>query len=249
MQFETIRKPSAPEMVAEQILAKIRSGELAPGGRLPAQRDLAAMLGVGRSSVREAINALVVAGVLQAVHGRGTFVTQASRSDAGLLKLKAALGAGSLLELMEARELLECKTAALAAQRADEVQIRDLHEVLAQLAGGHADYAHFLQADLQFHFRLAEATGNCVICELTKLVLDKVVAQHRELRTGRLSKDYRDQSIDTARRVVAAVEQGDSAAAARWMATHLNAIRRELTEILVNDDIEDAGLNSAAAKE
>ena len=120
MQFTTIRKPSAPEMVAEQILAKIHSGELIPGGRLPAQRDLATMLGVGRSSVREAINALVVAGVLEAVHGRGTFVARDSRSDAGLLKLKAALGAGSLLELMEARELLECKTAALAAERADE---------------------------------------------------------------------------------------------------------------------------------
>jgi GntR family transcriptional repressor for pyruvate dehydrogenase complex len=232
MQFTTIHKLSAPEMVAEQILAKINSGELMPGGRLPAQRDLATMLGVGRSSVREAINALVVAGVLEAVHGKGTFVTHDSRSDAGLLKLKAALGAGSLLELMEARELLECKTAALAAERADEVQIRGLREVLAQMAGEHADYAHFLQADLQFHARLAEATGNCVIGELTKLVLDKVVAQHDELRTGRLSTAYRDQSIDTARQVVTAVEEGDSAAAARWMATHLNAIRQELLEIL-----------------
>jgi GntR family transcriptional repressor for pyruvate dehydrogenase complex len=234
MQFETIRKPSAPEMVAEQILAKIRSGELAPGGRLPAQRDLAVMLGVGRSSVREAINALVVAGVLEAIHGKGTFVTHASRSDAGLLKLKAALGAGSLLELMEARELLECKTAALAAERADGAQMQGLHKVLVQLAGDHGDYAHFLQADIEFHFRLAEATGNCVICELTKLVLDKVVAQHKELRTGRLSDAYRNQSVDTARRVVAAIEEGDGAAAACWMAAHLNAIREELVEILPN---------------
>jgi GntR family transcriptional repressor for pyruvate dehydrogenase complex len=237
MQFTTIRKPSAPEMVAEQILAKINSGELMPGSRLPAQRDLATMLGVGRSSVREAINALVVAGVLEAVHGKGTFVTHDPRSDAGLLKLKTALAAGSLLELMEARELLECKTAALAAERADEVQLRDLHMVVAQMAGEHDDYANFLQADLQFHARLAEATGNCVIGELTKLVLDKVVAQHNELRTGRLSAAYRDQSIDTARQVVAAVEKGDGAAAARWMATHLNAIHQELVEILPKEAI------------
>jgi DNA-binding FadR family transcriptional regulator len=171
--------------------------------------------------------------VLEAVHGKGTFVTHASRGDAGLLKLKAALRAGSLLELMEeARELLECKSAALAAERANEAQIRDLGTVLARMAGEHADYAHFLQADLQFHFRLAEATANRVICELTKLVLDKVAAQHGKLRTGRLSRAYRDQSIDTARRVVAAIEAGDSAAAARWMASHLNAIRLELAEIL-----------------
>jgi GntR family transcriptional regulator, transcriptional repressor for pyruvate dehydrogenase complex len=190
------------------------------------------MLGVGRSSVREAINALVVTGVLEAVHGKGTFVSRSSVGDAGLLKLKAALGAGSLLELMEARELLECKTAALAAERADEVQIRDLHEVVNQLAGEHADYADFLKADVQFHIRLAEATDNRVICELTKLVLDKVVALHQDLRTGRLTDAYRDQSVDTARRVVAAIEEGDSARAAHWMAVHLNAIRRELTAIL-----------------
>ncbi|MEJ2639233.1 MAG: FadR/GntR family transcriptional regulator [Desulfosarcinaceae bacterium] len=232
MQFETIRKPSAPEMVAEQILSKIRSGELAPGGRLPAQRDLAVMLGVGRSSVREAINALVVTGVLEAIHGKGTYVSQSSVGDAGLLKLKAAIGAGSLLELLEAREVLECKTAALAAERADEVQIQGLNEVLVRLSGEHADYAHFLNADIQFHFRLAEATDNRVICELTKLVLDKVVTLHRDLRTGRLSDAYHHESVDTARRVVAAIEKGESVDAAHWMAVHINAIRHELAEIL-----------------
>jgi GntR family transcriptional repressor for pyruvate dehydrogenase complex len=236
MQFETIRKPSAPEMVAEQILAKIRSGELAPGGRLPAQRDLAVMLGVGRSSVREAINALVVTGVLEAIHGKGTYVSLSSEGDAGLLRLKAALGAGSLLELLEVRELLECKTAALAAERADEAQIQGLQEVLVRLSGDHADYAHFLNADLQFHFRLAEATGNSVICELTKLVLDKVVTLHKELRTGRLSDAYRRESVDTARRVVAAITGGDGADAAHWMSVHLNAIRNELMAVLPNGE-------------
>jgi GntR family transcriptional repressor for pyruvate dehydrogenase complex len=74
MAFETIRRSSAPEMVAEQIINKIAGGELAPGSRLPAQRDLARMLGVGRSSVREAINALVVMGYLEPLQGKGTFI-------------------------------------------------------------------------------------------------------------------------------------------------------------------------------
>ena len=236
MHFETIRKSSAPEMVAEQILTKIRSGDLTPGSRLPAQRDLAAMLGVGRSSVREAINALVVTGVLEAVHGKGTYVARESLGDAGILKLKAALGAGSLLDLMEARELLECKTAALAAQRADSGQVEGLNAVLTGLAGEHAGYAEFLKADIQFHFLLAEATGNGVICELTKVVLDKVVAQHRDLDTSRLSDAYRQESIDTARRVVAAIERGDGNRAAHWMGHHLHAIRRELAAILPCDN-------------
>ncbi|MDJ0781278.1 MAG: FadR/GntR family transcriptional regulator [Desulfosarcinaceae bacterium] len=246
MHFTTIHKPSAPEMVAEQILAKIRSGDLTPGSRLPAQRELAILLGVGRSSVREAINALVVTGVLEAVHGKGTFVTLDAASDAGLLTLKAALGAGSLIELMEARELLECKTAALAAERADSTQIAALHRILRRLAGDHADYRHFLRVDLQFHFQLAEATGNRVICELTKLVLDKVVAQHGGLDTARLTEAYRTQSITSARQVVAAVEKGDSADAAHWMAQHLYAIRSELMDILPPPAGTDNGKRDSA---
>lgn len=62
MAFETIKKASAPEMVAEQIIKNIEAGQLLPGSCLPAQRDLARRLGVGRSSIREAINALVVLG-------------------------------------------------------------------------------------------------------------------------------------------------------------------------------------------
>ena len=62
MVFETIRKNTAPEMVVEQILKKIGSGEIASGSRLPSQRELAVSFGVGRSSIREALNALAVMG-------------------------------------------------------------------------------------------------------------------------------------------------------------------------------------------
>ena len=91
MTFETIRKSSAPDMVAEQIIEMIAGGELAPGTQLPAQRDLAQMLGVGRSSVREAINALVVMGYLEPLQGKGTFIKDVlPTSDPGIEKLAAA---------------------------------------------------------------------------------------------------------------------------------------------------------------
>ena len=77
MTFETIHKRSAPEKVVEQILQKVKAGELLPGSRLPSQRELAQIMGVGRSSMREAINALVVMGYLEAIHGKGTFIRKA----------------------------------------------------------------------------------------------------------------------------------------------------------------------------
>jgi len=72
--FETIRKNTAPEMVVEQLMKKISSGEIAAGSRLPSQRDLALSFGVGRSSIREALNALAVMGYLDVQQGRGTFI-------------------------------------------------------------------------------------------------------------------------------------------------------------------------------
>lgn len=233
MTFETIRKSSAPEMVAGQIIKKINGGELAPGTRLPSQRDLALMLGVGRSSVREAINALVVMGYLEPLQGKGTFVKAVlPAADPGIEKLEAAFSAGSIFDLMEARELLECRSAALAAERADAGQIRALKAAMEKVAGTEKEYAIFLNADIRFHEAVADAAGNVVLCELTKLVLEKVVAHHNALKTALLPPAYREVSIRTAARVVTAIEAGDGDGAARWMARHLDAIRDELKNII-----------------
>lgn len=233
MAFKTIRKSSAPEMVAEQIIGKIIGGELAPGTQLPAQRDLAQMLGVGRSSIREAIKALVVMGYLEPLQGKGTFIKDVlPTSDPSIEKLAAAFSAGSIFDLMEARELLECRSATLAAERADAAQIRNLKAAIKMVRGTQTDYAIFLDADIRFHAAVADAAGNVVLCELTKLVLEKVVAHHNALETILLPPAYRDVSIRTAARVVEAIEAGDGDAAARWMAQHLDAIRDELRNII-----------------
>jgi DNA-binding FadR family transcriptional regulator len=90
----------------------------------------------------------------------------------------------------------------------------------------------FLDADIRFHVAVAEAAGNVVLCELTKLLLEKIVTHHKGLKTALLPPAYRDVSIRTAVRVVAAIEAGDPAGAARWMARHLDAIRDELRNII-----------------
>ena len=233
MAFDTIRKRSAPEMVAEQIIERITGGELAPGTQLPSQRDLAQMLGVGRSSVREAINALVVMGYLEPLQGKGTFIKDVlPAADPSNEKLNAAFAAGSIFDLMEARELLECRSAALAADRAGALQIRNLKAAMKKVAATDKEYAIFLDADIRFHEAVAEAAGNVVLCELTKLVLEKVVAHHNELKTALLPPAYREVSIRTAARVVQSIEAGDGDGAARWMAQHLVAIRDELKNII-----------------
>jgi len=233
MTFKTIRKSSAPEMVAEQIVEKITDGELSPGTCLPSQRDLAKMLGVGRSSVREAINALVVMGYLEPIQGKGTFIREVlPEADSGLEKLTTAFSTGSIFDLMEARELLECQLAGLAAERAEPSQVEELRKTLGKVSKTDKSYDIFLDADIRFHEAIANAANNVVLCELSKLLLEKVVSHHRSLKTTRLSPAYRETSIRTATRVMEAVEAGDPEAASRWMGLHLGAIRDELKEIL-----------------
>jgi len=231
--FEAIRKSSAPEMVAEQILDQIKSGDLAPGDRLPPQRELATLFGVGRSSVREAINALAVMGYLDVAQGRGTYIKgDLPDADISLAQFDAALKAGSILDLMDVRELLECRSARLAADRAEDAKIKVLAAALKGMQQCAEDYESFLEADMQFHRALAEASENQILCELTRLILDKVVAHHLQLRTTRLSAVYRDVSIKTAEKILAAVVVGDGEAAAEWTGRHLNAIKAELKDIL-----------------
>lgn len=233
MVFEAIRKSTAPEKVVEQILQKLKKGDLQPGGQLPSQRELAQLLGVGRSSVREAVNALTVMGYLDVRQGKGTFIRhELPATDPSIDKLSAALQAGSFFDLTEARELLECKSAELAAERADEVHIRNLRQVMARVEQTEKEYAIFLQADIDFHVSLAEATHNVVICELTRLVLEKVVAHHSGFKTKLISPEYRQRSIHSARQVVEHVARGEGRAAAEWMRLHLHAIRAELKDII-----------------
>lgn len=233
MEFETIRKSKAPEMVVQQMLQKIGSGEIATGSRLPSQRDLASNFGVGRSSIREALNALAVMGYLDVQHGRGTFISRdLPIADVSLSKLKTALRAGSLLDLIELRETLECRAAELAAERAEARHLVSLRRALRDMEESAEDYQRFFQADLEFHTVMAEATANRVFSEMLHFLLGKVVDHHEKFKTSLLSADYREHSIRTLKQVLAGLEREDGRAAAEWMRDHLNAIRRELKEIV-----------------
>ena len=233
MGFEAVRRSTAPEKVVEQILHKISTGELPPGTRLPAQRDLAVSFGVGRSSIREALNALAVMGYLDVRHGRGTFIAAALPvSEPSVSKLKAALKAGSLLDLLELRATLECKAAELAAERCETGQLRRLQRSLEEMQASAGDYRRFLAADVDFHATLAEATANPIFSEMLRFLLQKVVDHHQELKTSLLTPGYRETSIHTLKGVLACIEREDGPGAVQWMQAHLDAIRLELKDIL-----------------
>ena len=235
MGFKAIKKNTAVNMVIEQILQQINDRVLVPGGKLPAQRELAVMLGVGRSSIREAVNALVAKGYLEPVQGKGTFITDClPGTEQQLEKLSSVAQKSSLFDLVEARAVLECKTASLAAQRITKKELDRLTKILLELShvDPHAEYNVFLEADMAFHYALAEATHNQIICEMTKFVLQLLGEHHEKIRASELSTAYRQRSVDTLEKVLDAIARQSPDDAASWMQVHLSAIKTEVDGVI-----------------
>lgn len=145
----------------EQIKAMIGEGRLEPGQRLPTERDLSAQLGISRSSMREAVRALTVLGVLEARHGSGIYVTQLQAGD--LLEtfgVVADLSRGQqLVELLEVRRVLESTATGLAAARITAEQLAVVSEHLAAMEATE-DPEEILAHDLAFHRAIVAAAGN-----------------------------------------------------------------------------------------
>lgn len=158
---EPAARGSVTQRAIERIKTMIADGVLEPGQRLPTERDLAAQLGMSRSSMREAIRALTVLGVLEARHGSGIYVTALDAGD--LLEtfgVVADLSRGPrLVELLEVRRVLESTATALAAARITPAQLAVVEEHLAAMAATD-DPEVILAHDLAFHRAIAEAAGN-----------------------------------------------------------------------------------------
>jgi GntR family transcriptional regulator, transcriptional repressor for pyruvate dehydrogenase complex len=156
--FAPVRSQTACEETLERLGTAIKLGLLAPGTRLPPGRDLCEQLGIARSTLRQALTALVQSGHLHAVRGRarGTFVADAQPPAEPL----TAAELGGWRERCDARLAVELGVAALAAERAIPATIGPLDDLVALMDRSTSDYLAFRRADVRFHVGLAEAAGS-----------------------------------------------------------------------------------------
>src|SRR5215210_3622011 len=158
--FKPVRPPTTFEETVERLGTAIRLGLLAPGSRLPAERDLAEELRISRSTLRQALTTLVQSGHLVSVRGRtgGTFVAERPPLAEGSLPAEDGLSA-TAAGVLEYRLAIELGAVVLAAERAPSEQLDRPDEMAARMSEA-ADFDAYRRADIRFHIGIAEAAGS-----------------------------------------------------------------------------------------
>jgi DNA-binding FadR family transcriptional regulator len=167
MPLQTLEPQRLYRQIAGQLRVLIGKGEYGPGARLPAERDLAKQLGVSRPSVREALIALEVEGLVEVRTGSGVFVLGGKNRRIATLP-KAAANDWGPLELIRARRVIEGEIAALAAREAKRQHLTAIRAAIAQMREDTERGIAPTAADRAFHMAIAEAAGNAVLLDTVK---------------------------------------------------------------------------------
>jgi GntR family transcriptional regulator, transcriptional repressor for pyruvate dehydrogenase complex len=225
--FAPVRSYTAFEETVERLGTAIKLGLLAPGARLPAERELCARLGIARSTLRQALTALSQSGHVFAVRGRrgGTFV--ADPQPPAVPPSAAVLA--QWRETCDQRLAVELAVAMLAAERAERADLDALDEVATVLEGALEDFAAYRQADIRLHVGLAEATRSASLVrgatEVQGAMSDLIayIAHPPQVLASSNAQH---------RRLLAAVRERDAMRAVRAMAEHLQGTEHVLAGLL-----------------
>jgi len=226
-EFEAIRRSKVYEEVARQIERLILK-KLHPGDKLPSERELAEILGVSRSSIRDAIRSLELVGLVEPRQGAGTVVRDAGTESfahplADILIHKRQ----SVTELLDFRKMLEPPLAARAATHASVDDIAEMEDVLQR----QEEKLHLGQLateeDSEFHYSVALASDNSVVLKVLDVLMDLL----RDTRERSLQVEGRpEKSLAGHRRILAAIKRRDALAAEAAMRRHIE----DVEEIVLN---------------
>lgn len=224
------RVPAGPEVqasesrtyrvVADRIEALIREERVLPGERLPSERELATRLHVSRASLREALIALELGGVVEVRGGSGVYVTDVKAAPA------AVEGGPGPFEVLAARRLIEAEVCAIAARVATDGAIDAILAAVLEMERDHDTYSSNELADREFHLAIARATGNSALVGTIGYLWDQRGRLWHRLKEHFQTEQLRQETLKDHRRILAAIVARDPAAARSAMRAHLERVTR-----------------------
>ncbi len=236
MPIQAIEQKRLYQQVADQLTTLIQDGEFEPGKRLPAERELSKMLGVSRPTVREAMIALEIYGLIEVRTGSGIFVVP-EKSRKTPLKEKLDSGPGPF-EMLTARASIEGEAAAMAAQTISDKELEGLRDALRLMELNDSKNLSMEAADRLFHQRIAEATHNSVMVS----VIDELWNMRELEPMWQKLQEHVDQaaverpSLGDHRKIIEALAARSPEAARQAMRDHLERVKRDLLRLTTTEE-------------
>lgn len=218
------------EQIANDLIEQIEKGQLQEGERLPSIQALAKTYGVSNTSMREALNALRMIGLIEIKHGYGTFVKQ---KQPQLFDFKdQALTQKRVKDILELREAVEVKTASLASERRTDQDLVAMKKALDEMEHAIQNNTSGEVADLNFHLAIAKATDNPFLYELLNNIADKI--QHTMKGTRHIYLYSRQKRMEKLfhehMEIYDAIQRQNETDAAQKMTIHLQEVRQTLVD-------------------
>jgi GntR family transcriptional repressor for pyruvate dehydrogenase complex len=228
-----IRRKKVSEEIVEEIKRLIEQGELPSDSKLPSEKELSDMFGVGRSSIHEALSMLAAARIIETRQGEGTFVRKVDLSDyIHPLALSIVAKKEQTLHLLETRKIIELGTVELAALRADQHDLKEMKKALldfeCQLEMGEDG----VDADFAFHRAVAVASKNPILIQVIdnlSPVLKQSLNYTLYQNMGNLEK--RRSVLQEHKEIFGSIEKRDAQGAVACMRQHLENVRKKLLEL------------------
>ena len=216
--------------ISGRIRQLVRDGKLLPGDRIPAERALAARLGVSRATVREALQELELRGLISRTPGRGTLVAEIPRPQV-YARLIGTMGGSTrvLREVMDLRAAVEPPIAERAASRGTSDQVEELRRLIDQAMQEFREGVareRYIELDVAFHTCLARMTQNAMLERLLAVTHEWMAPSRRtELASDRRIRS----SLNAHRSIFEAIQRHDATSARDEMALHIEEILLMIT--------------------
>lgn len=226
---EKIKRVSVAEEIVNRILEMVEDGTLTPGEALPTEKEFTEMFGVGRSSVREALRALQSVGLVEKRQGNGTYLTAAAGKSSALFNVQKILERYTLVELSEARKILEEQITALSAKNATRENIQTMRRENARLAAlmESGSPEEIIACDQAVHRAIADGAHNEFLTEM----LEMLAEIYMEANISVLTRDKTESAVAFHNKIIDFIEAGDLKNARRTMTEHLVDVHNRIIEL------------------
>lgn len=222
MLIKPVSKKSLFEEVSEQIIKLIQNGTFELGEKLPGENSLSESFNVSRNSIRESLKALQLTGILTSKPGKGTYVSeQALRNIHNMELISIIENESTLIELMEARLIIEPDLAYLAAQRATDEDIKKLEEVIHKGKKALAEKKYSFDIGMEFHMLILEISRNRILGDFMKSITDHLIAQRAKIMLEHLSEYILEVEMGEHKKMLEFIREGNGEMAKEYMRKHI----------------------------